>query len=170
MTATPTSGARLLKALMGLAIALSGLLFTGLLWWSYERAQQTRHWPKAEAVIILSQVISERPSPGSPQMSHRVEVRYNYEYQGSRYTGTRVKRVEGPSNNRDKMDEIVASYPPGKMVTCYINPEQPGFAILEHATKAGLYSIWFPLLFVVGGGGMIISALRKPKDAGKVIN
>ena len=32
-------------------------------------------------------------------------------------------------------------------------------AVLKKDTKAALFSIWFPCLFIVGGAGMILSAL-----------
>lgn len=161
-----TSGALRLKAMLGAFLVVAGLLFTGLLWWSYVRAQETRHWPTTDGLVVLSEVISEKPTINSP-VHHRAVVRYNYEFGGRKYTGNHVKRVEGGSVHRDKADEIVERYPVGKRVTCYVNPNQPDFAILEHATKAGLYTMWFPLLFVVGGGGMVLSAFRSGKNRGK---
>jgi hypothetical protein len=162
MSVPSTSGARLLKALMGLVIILAGSLFVGLLWLSYQRAQETRQWPAVDGLVLLSEVVSEKPTVHS-EVAHRAAVRYSYEFKGVRHTGTRVKRVEGASSDRSKAQKVVDAYPPGKRVTCFVNPEQPDFAILEHATKAGLYSIWFPLLFVVGGAGMVWSAFRAPR-------
>jgi hypothetical protein len=72
-----------------------------------------------------------------------------------------VKRVEGRSSHKEGTEERLEQYPVGKEVTAYVNPADPEFAILEHSSKAALYSIWFPCLFMVGGVGMIISALRK---------
>ena len=79
---------------------------------------------------------------------------------GVAHTGTHVRRVEGGSSHKEAAQEKLEAYPEGKAVTCYVNPEDPAFAILEHSTRAALYSLWFPLLFVVGGAGMILSALR----------
>jgi hypothetical protein len=117
-----------------------------------------------EAVIVTSQLITDRPTPHSP-LSYKAEVHYRYTYQGTPYTGTRIERVEGPSNKMDKPKSRVAAYPVGSVVTCYVNPQDPGFAILRHSTLAALYSIWFPLLFVVGGAGMIFSIFRRPPQA-----
>jgi len=33
--------------------------------------------------------------------------------------------------------------------------------VLQHGSRAALYSIWFPLLFVLGGFGMLRGALRR---------
>ena len=59
---------------------------------------------------------------------------------------------------------MVALHPPGARSVCYVNPASAGEAILEHASKAALYAIWFPLLFVLGGGMMAWRAVRK-KDS-----
>jgi hypothetical protein len=44
-----------------------------------------------------------------------------------------------------------------------VNPALPAEAVLEHASRAALYSIWFPLLFVVGGLGMLRGALKRAR-------
>jgi hypothetical protein len=48
---------------------------------------------------------------------------------------------------------------------CYVNPSDPTIAILKHGTRAALYSIWFPLLFVVGGLGIAWTAIRRKAPA-----
>lgn len=134
----------------------------GLLWLSYQRAEETRHWPSVPGIIVLAQVLSERPSPNSP-VFHRAEIRYRYDFAGKSYTGSHVKRVEGPSAERGKADAIVKKYTPGMAVTCFVKPEDASFAVLEHSSRAGLYSIWFPFLFVAGGAGIAWSAFREKK-------
>ena len=44
----------------------------------------------------------------------------------------------------------------------YVNPSDPDFAVLKPDTKAAGYSIWFPLLFVVGGLGITVRAIVRP--------
>jgi hypothetical protein len=43
----------------------------------------------------------------------------------------------------------------------FVNPAEPDFAVLKPDTKATGYSIWFPLLFVVGGLGIAGRAIVK---------
>jgi hypothetical protein len=155
-----TPGARLLKVLIGTAIMAMGLLFTALLWRSYQLAEETRRWTPVPALVINSEMISERATPHSP-MSYRADIRYRYTLDGKTHTGTRVKRVDGPSSSPGKANDRLESYPLGKSITCFADPAKPDFAILEHATRAGLYSLWFPLLFVAGGAGIVVSALRR---------
>ena len=51
--------------------------------------------------------------------------------------------------------------------TCYVNPVEFNSAYLKPDSLAPGYSIWFPALFVVGGLGMVISALRPGKASPK---
>ena len=156
---TSTSGARTLKILLGAALIVMGAIAAGVLWRSYQRAEETRHWTPTPAIVTTSLLLTERPTPHSP-LAYRGEVHYHYTVAGTPYTGDHVRRVEGRSSDRGKAVAIVEKYPVGSEVTCYVNPADPKLAILEHSTRAALYSLWFPGLFMIGGAGMILSALR----------
>ena len=145
---------------MGLFLALAGAVFTGVLWRAYERAAETRTWTPVPCVVVSSKIDSRRPSPNS-NIAHRVKVQYRYEFAGQTRTGTRIKQVDGPTSHEERARDTQEAYPVGLQTTCFVNPADPDFAILKHATKAALYSIWFPLLFVVGGLGMAWTAWRK---------
>ncbi|MEM1444175.1 MAG: hypothetical protein AAGF67_17645, partial [Verrucomicrobiota bacterium] len=58
-----------------------------------------------------------------------------------------------------KLKKHIERYQPDTNLVCYVDPKNPDFAVLKKDTKAALYSIWFPGLFVVGGAGMILTAL-----------
>ncbi|WP_009959258.1 DUF3592 domain-containing protein [Verrucomicrobium spinosum] len=161
---TDTKGDRAIKAAMGLFLAVMGAIATWVLWHAYQRAEETRHWQPVEAVVIMSQLITNRPSPHSP-LGYRAEIHYRYTVGEKTYTGTKVERVEGASNKQDKPMAKVRQFPVGHVITCYVNPDHPETAILQHASRAALYSLWFPLLFVVGGFGMMVSAFLRPKTS-----
>ncbi len=144
---------------MGLFLALAGLLFTWVLWRAYTRAEETRSWIATPCVIVGSAVRGERPTPNS-NMAYRADIRYVYEFDNQSRTGSRVKRVDGATAHEERARALAADHPAGRQTVCYVNPQDPGEAILKHATRAALYSIWFPLLFVVGGLGMAWNALR----------
>lgn len=146
-------------ASMGLFLVLAGLLFAGVLWRSYSRAMETRLWKPTPCRIVSSVILTEKPSLNSTTV-HRLGIRYEYDYEGEKLTGTKVKRVEGPTPHKDKIEALAAEFPSGRSLTCYVNPSQPSEAILLHASKAAVYAIWFPLLFVLGGGMIAVRALR----------
>lgn len=165
--ATSTSHAgRIWLATMGVFLTLAGLIFTGVLWRSYSRAMETRAWTETPCRITSSIILSEKPSPHSATV-HRLSLRYDYTHNGTTHAGTRIKRVEGATGHRDKVEALADQFPQGSSTTCFVNPKAPTEAVLIHATKAGLYSIWFPLLFVIGGTMMAFRALypRKNKNA-----
>lgn len=148
---------------MGVLLMLVGSFFAWRMWLSYEKAQITRSWTQVPCRVVSSRVVSERPTPNSSP-AHRVEVRYEYEINGVKHTSTRIRQVEAaPTQHLDKALEKQLNYPPGSSQTCLVNPAAPDEAVLEHASHAALYSIWFPLLFVVGGLGMLRGALKRSR-------
>ena len=157
----PAASARLLKTALGVGLIIPGAAFTIFLWVSYVRAQETRRWTPTPCLILSSRVISEHPSPSSP-IAHRASIRYRYTVNSVTFEGNHIHRegADGPTSDRAKAEAVCAKYPPFHESTCFVNPAKPGSAVLEHATKAGLYTIWFPLVFVTGGAGMVWSAWR----------
>jgi hypothetical protein len=136
------------------------MTFTWVLWRAYTRAEETRSWAETPCTIITSTIISERPSPNS-NITHRADIRYLYQFNGQSQTGTRIKRVDGATTHDERAQAVITAYPIGLQTNCYVNPADPRQAILKHGSRAALYSIWFPLLFVVGGLGMTWTALRR---------
>jgi len=159
-SATSTRGSRIIKSGIGMVLMVAGAFFMFLLWRAYELAEETRHWITTPCIVLSSQVLSERGTPNSP-MKHRAGIRYSYAFAGKTHISTHIRRVEGWSANSGKAAATVTAYPAGMATQCFVNPAQPDFAILEHSTRAALYTLWFPMLFFVGGAGMIITSLKK---------
>lgn len=167
MTATiapqkPTVGARLILSGLGMVLAALGLTFTFLLWQSRERGEETRRWTQVPCEIISSEVLTDKPSPHSPPEYH-ASVRYRYELNGTIYHGGVIRRDLGPSTSRETAESRMAPYKVGMKTACFINPEDPGKAVLEHTTLAAVYTMWFPMLIAVAGFGMIWSAWRRKR-------
>jgi hypothetical protein len=135
---------------VGLALTAAGALFTLLLWLSYQRAEASRHWTPTPATVVSSQVLAERATPSSPTR-WRIAVKYDYTFAGQHYTSTRFRRVDGSTGDEEKVHRIRQQFTPGADITCWVNPADPQFAILQHDTRAALYTLWFPLLFFFGG-------------------
>ena len=147
---------------MGVTLALAGALFTALLWVSYQRAMTTRSWAETPCTIVSSQVIPERATPNSPTR-WRVVVKYQYLFAGQTHQSSRIRRADGTTGDESKAQRTREKYTPGTQAVCWVNPEQPAFAILQHDTKAALYTLWFPLLFFFGGLKMTWAALRNAR-------
>jgi hypothetical protein len=157
----PNAGRYWLAAL-GILLACAGALFTLGLWHAWQKAEETRRWTPQPCRIISSKVISERPTPNS-NTKHRVEIRYSYTFAGQALIGDHIKRVDSATAHEDNAKEKLETYPVGFETTCFVNPAHPQEAVLKHSTRAPLYSIWFPLLFVVGGLKMAWDAIFKKR-------
>ena len=59
-----------------------------------------------------------------------------------------------------KAEKMAEKFPEGSRQTCFVNPSDPAFAVLKLDSKGPGYSLWFPLLIVVGGLGIIVGAVR----------
>lgn len=141
-------------------LILAGATFTWVLFTAWQRAEETRTWTATPCRIISSKVTSERRSPNA-EVEHRTEIRYSYSFDGHSLTGGRIKRVDAATVHKDNASKRLEEFPVGKETVCYVNPAHPEHAVLKHDTRAALYSMWFPLLFVVGGMGIVWGALRR---------
>lgn len=156
---TPLSLAgRIWKAFLGLGIAIAGLVFAQYLWGSYERAASMDSWIEVPCIIEATDIDdSQLNQRGVPK--YILTVTYRYSHEGKERTSNRIKRLPTEGSDPRKVKTKEKEYPVGTEAVCYVKPDDPDFAILKKDSKAGLYSIWFPCLFIVGGAGMILSAL-----------
>jgi Protein of unknown function (DUF3592) len=157
------TGTKLYLTFIGLLLALAGGLFTALMWRSFERAVDEKHWPEVPCVVLRSEVEVRQVDPNSPE-EKRFSVLYGYLWEGKSYESDRLKLRSNPwSGDIDRITPYLRKYPVGAKVTCRVSPQDPKEAVLELESRAPGYSIWFPLLFVVGGIGIIIGAWREKK-------
>ena len=149
-------------AFLGIVLAILGAVFTGVLWHSWQLAEETRSWVETPAKVLSSQVIPDQATPNSPT-KYRVVVRYQYNFGGAVYHTERIRRSDGPKNDREDAEALREEYTPGQALTCWVNPEDPAYAVLKHDNRAALYSIWFPLLFFGGGLRMVWGVMRRKR-------
>jgi hypothetical protein len=146
---------------MGVLLILAGCFFTWRLWLSYQKTSASRAWKETPCFILSSKLVSERVNDASP-LTHRVEIRYRYSAGGEEHASSRIQVVEAaPTAHVEKARELQQQYPPQSEQVCYVNPQKPAESVLRRGTRAALYSIWFPLLFVIGGLGMLLGVLRQ---------
>ncbi|MGB0154224.1 MAG: DUF3592 domain-containing protein [Verrucomicrobiales bacterium] len=149
---------RIWKAFLGLGIAIAGWVFALYLWGSYERAAVMDSWIEVPCLIEATNIDdSQLNQRGVPK--YILTVTYRYTFDGKERTSDRYKRLPTEGSDPRKVKAKEKKYPVGEESVCYVNPEDPDFAVLRKDSKAGLYSIWFPCLFIVGGAGMILTAI-----------
>jgi hypothetical protein len=170
---SPSLSARLFKLGIGLTLVITGLAVTALLFIPYYRAKETRGWTETPCVITVSEQ-KEDHSGDLSKTTHRVFISYRYSFDGQELTSSRVQRrtfageddeqLSYKTPHASKADDLVAKYPVGLATKCRVNPADPVDAVLEHQTEAAIYTLWWPLLFAVGGAGIAWSALRRNKE------
>lgn len=154
-------GASVYLTLIGVMLAMAGGVFTWLMSRSYLRANEVAGWPEVPCQILQAE-LEERQANELLPVEYRVRVLYGYEWNGERMTGDRWKLRGSPwSNKREVVEKDLEGFVAGSQSVCRVNPEHPEIAVLEGESRGPGYSLWFPMLFVVGGLGVVIGAWRK---------
>lgn len=116
-------------------------------------------WAKTECIVLEAEV-RERQIGIEVPVDYSFGILYGYEFEGERYTSDRFDlRGNAWVKEEAKIAGLVKAFPAGSKQSCLVNPEEPDFAVLKRESKAPGYSIWFPILFFVGGLGMVVKAI-----------
>ena len=159
MTVPSARNSRLFVFGLGLVLAAIGGAFC---WWmgaAFLRVNRTYAWPAVPCLVTRSEVVAFQPVPNVPSR-YRLEVEYSYESSGRAFQGRQVGSRVRSTPERAEAEEWRSRYPVGGEAVCYVDPADPGRALLERDSRAMLYTIWFPGLFLVGGLVMAGRALR----------
>lgn len=140
-------------------LALSGGVFTWLLGSSFSRARGMDSWQEVPCAILESE-IRERKIGIDVPTDYRLGILYGYEFEGEAYSSAAYDlRGNAWVKDAKRIQALVMRFPAGSEQTCWVNPDDPEQAVLKKETKAPGYSIWFPILFVVGGLGIVVKSL-----------
>ncbi len=143
---------------MGLVLIGVGSVFVSYLWGSYRRAALMDDWAEVpcriESISVDDGEFNQRGMP-----KYVLRIAYRYEWRGHEYEGNRYKRLPTEASDPRKLKGILSRYTPGTEAVCHLDPDAPELVVLKKDSKAALYTLWFPCLFIVGGAGMILSAL-----------
>lgn len=130
------------------------------------------------AYLAVTTVRDGARARGWPQVPATVQAvgdgtaTYTYEYQGRKYTGDRLGAFWlGGSSDVDDWDErmssrLEAAHRSGTPVTAYVNPENPGEAMLDHEIRWPLILFCLPFALGFGGVGIGLSLYFLAKATG----
>ncbi len=145
---------------MGLSLIAAGAFFVWYLWAFYQKAGRMDDWVETPCTIEKSE-IDDSGLTQHYATKYSLVTEYRYAFRGESYLGNRYQRIQPFSSSRKKMESKRDRFPVGSEAICWVNPDDPAQAVLKKDTKAAIYSIWFPGLFVLGGVGIILAALRR---------
>lgn len=147
---------------MGSLLIAAGWIFVTYLWNAYLRAAQMDEWVEVPCRIETVRVDdTQKNQRGMPK--YLLEVTYRYQWKGHDYMGNRIKRLPTEASDPRKLKSKIETYAAGNETVCYLDPDAPELVVLKKDSKAALYTLWFPCLFIVGGAGMIFSALFRTR-------
>jgi hypothetical protein len=125
------------------------------------RALQSRGWPAVPCTIVSSQVGVHADSDGD---TYSVDVVYEYASAGRTLRSERYGFLDASSSGRTGKEEAVAALPAGTRTVCYVDPDDPTFAVLDRSLFPWLLFGCLPLIFTavgVGGIGWLALTARR---------
>jgi hypothetical protein len=160
------------KSLMFIAIAMiAGGIFL-IVWGSNELkgAYQSRSWPSTQGKITSSYIkkqVNKKSSTNRTTTSFSAKVHYRYMVGGKTYSGDMICFGGTYSGGKRSLAKKVAdSYPKGKKVTVYYNPENPKEAVLKTGFSWTTFMVFIGgLLFLCVGIACYISYRGGRKEA-----
>lgn len=150
---------RIWKMFLGLGLILAGSFFAWWLWAAWQKAKLMDPWIEAQATISSSEIQEWRYNEFSrPQ--YIPKVIYSFDIEEQTQFSDQIRRIPIRSSTYDKAMVWTRKFPAGIQTSVWYDPKDPKRSVLKKDSKASIYSIWFPCLFVVGGIGIIYTALR----------
>ena len=158
------SSARILRFAGAVFLLLGGSLFTifsalPLIAW-----QAAQDWPAAPCTIVESQVLTHASDDG---VRYSAEIRYAYTWAGARYEGDLYNFFDIATGGLEAREARVARFPAGETRECYVNPDNPGEAVLDRSFSNVYLIGCFGLLFVTLGLFLFLYCARDIRQQGR---
>ena len=109
------------------------------------RIRDARNWRTVPCTITSSNVASHS---GSDSTTYSVDIHYRYEVGGREFQSGRYRFESGSDSSRKEKDAIVRSHPVGMQTLCFVNPRDPGDAVIDRGPHRGLWMGALGLVFV----------------------
>ena len=143
--------------------AIMGAFFMFMICAALSKDWQTRGWSPQDAVLLGQTVQLEKSDSKNSE-----SIPFRYTYEGRTYTRDTVTLLDGMVVNGHRSDSFrsLSNEPAGTKVTCFVNPKQPGEAVLEHRSLTYGWFLLLPGVFLlVGLGGMYFVIRAKSATA-----
>ncbi len=126
------------------ALVGMGLLMIAVALWSAWMNRRAADWPAVPGVIVRSELLT----PTDAEATVRIE--YEYRAGGELQRGSMLSYAGRSPAESDKAAQV-ATYPVGREVMVYVDPANPGRAVLERpASRAWLAMAAAGLVLVAG--------------------
>jgi hypothetical protein len=124
-----------------------------------QQVMAARGWRETPCVIDASRVVKAGDLKHDTQ-SYRAEIFYAYTVGNTHYTTSKYQFDSGGSDGKEDKQRIVDQYPPGRQTVCYVNPTNPGQAVLNRKPNSEMFYGLVGLLFAIFGLVGLVSSFR----------
>ncbi len=115
---------------------------------------------RATPCEIVSSGAGIDDSAGTDEDRYVFNALYRYNFDGREYSSRRFRTDRKRFGSITDAEELARTYVPDSEATCYVNPKDPGRAILQRQNLAVILFVFFPLIFVVIGGVGLFATWR----------
>lgn len=124
-------------AILYAVVVLLAVLFAGV---RLAQAQATARWPTVPGEIASSGIELTAIPGRAVRYEPAVAITYRYEVAGVAYTGHAISRDRVPVEaGTAEAERLLATYPAGRPVQVYVNPNDADEAFLEVAETGNLF-------------------------------
>ena len=112
-------------------------------------------WRATDCTILESAVL-DQPRRSDGGHAFGFTVRYTYQIDGTTHTATRFSTQDKRFDAVNDAERLVEKYRGDTRARCWVNPADPGEAVLERTPLWPAFFVLIPLVFVlIGAGGMV---------------
>jgi hypothetical protein len=116
-----------------------------------------RGWTETPATVVSSRVLRD---DSGEDTTYVPDVLYAYTAGGEEFRSNAIGFFQFVSTGTGGAREVVASYPSGRRLTAYVDPDDPTRAVLERGPGWGALVGLIPLAFAGAGGAGLAYSVR----------
>ena len=156
-----------LGRLFPLSFGFGSMIFLGVGLWMINKGMQSENWEKGTATITSSEIekteSKSKDAQGFTQTStsYGVSVKYSYTVEGGNYEGNTVGFGTMSHNERSDAQDELKSYPKGKTIDVYYDPEDPSDSVLNKGVFWPMYIMIVVMVIILIGSIWASFALTK---------
>jgi len=120
----------------------------------FDNSNASAEWPATSGTIISSELNAHPVS----RRKAKANIRYEFSVNERRYSGDRIRFVDTSGNGKSIQQGILDTYPIGKQVEVFYQPDKPSNCVLVRGGGAFAFLVFLPLLLLLGLGGTLLVA------------
>ncbi len=143
---------KLFISLIFLAFLVGGSFLEYKIASDFSETLATHFWTATDCTIDAAGIDEKLP--------YQLDVSYSYTFNGQNYSSNVLSNNYKGSTDYYDVQTLFDRYTPGSAAICRVDPRVPNRAVLQTRSLWTGFSILFPLIFIVIGGGLLYLTWR----------